>query len=106
VYCAFAEHNVAPPAPLEAYLNGSAKLPTDDSGRWFVLNWIREELSRRYAEGDLAELGVMTAGQVNQFLLGLPEEHRFALLVDAVPAWSQLGADESLLQSLVDVTGI
>ena len=48
----------------------------------------------------------VTPEQVNAFLLSLPQEHRFALLVDMVDVWSQLGADESLLQSLVELTGI
>jgi AAA domain (dynein-related subfamily) len=106
VYCALAENDVVLPEPLEAYLNGSATLPEDDSGRWFVLNWIREELSRRYEADDVFLEPGVTADQVNQFLLGLPQEHRFALLVDMVSAWSALGADDSLLQSLVEVTGI
>jgi hypothetical protein len=110
VYCALAEHNIATPQPFEAYLNGTAKLPDDDSGRWFVLNWIREELSRRdeedWSSPDPLRLESVTPEQVNEFLLGLPQEHRFALLVDMVPVWSRLGADESLLQSLVDLTGI
>jgi hypothetical protein len=105
VYCALAEHDVEPPQPLEAYLTGSAALPDYDAGRWFVLNWIREELSRLYHSYDIPELAV-TAERVNEFLLGLPQEHRFALLVDTVPAWSMLGADDALLRSLVDVTGI
>jgi hypothetical protein len=104
VYCALAEHDVAPPQPLAAYLNGTATLPTDDSARWFVLNWIREGLSRA-SPRDREDLGV-TPEQVNRFLLGLPQEHRFALLVDLVGYWSELGADEAMLQSLVDVTGI
>jgi MoxR-like ATPase len=106
VYCALAEHDVAPPEPLEKYLNcGASLLPNYDSGRWFILNWIREEVARHHAAGDLAELGV-PAEKVNRFLMQLPQEHRFALLVDTVPAWSQLGADESMLQSLVELTGI
>lgn len=106
VYCALAEHNITTPQPLDAYMNGMAKLPDDDSGRWFVLNWIREELTRRDREdGSLVSPGV-TPEHVNAFLLGLPQEHRFALLVDMVPIWSRLGADESMLQSLVDLTGI
>ena len=103
VYCALAEHDVAPPAPLKDYLTGAAELPEGDSGRWFVLNWIRDQLPRMAEAGDLVEV---SAEQVNAFLMGLPQEHRFALLVDRVPVWSRLGADDALLQSLVDVTGI
>jgi hypothetical protein len=107
VYCALAEHDITPPRPLEDYLTGSATLPDDDSGRWFILNWIREELDRRCRELDRPfDIDGVTAEHVNQFLLGLPQEHRFALLVDSVWLWSKLGADEALLKSLLDVTGI
>ena len=49
---------------------------------------------------------VITADDVNRFLLSLPQEHRLALLVDTVDEWSRLGADDSLLKTLLDVTGI
>lgn len=117
VFCALAEHSVEPPAPLEDYLTGKAELPMEDSARWFVLNWIREQVQRDgwrsantfddYGFGDdRPEQPLVTPQQVNDFLLGLPEEHRFALLVDSIQEWSHMGADESLLQTLVDVTGI
>ncbi|WP_203431664.1 AAA family ATPase [Mycolicibacterium vanbaalenii] len=123
VFCALAENNIAPPEPLHAYLTGAAELPAEDSARWFVLNWIREQVERVYIpdpyaynyrlelvpdyhpEPDPALAGV-TPDHVNRFLLGLPQEHRFAVLVDTIERWSHLGADESLLQTLVDVTGI
>lgn len=104
VYCALAEHSVTAPRPLEDYFNGSAKLPADDSGRWFVLNWIREQLMVVATREAL--LPRVNADDVNRFLLALPQEHRFALLVDIVWAWSELGADDALLKSLIDVTGI
>jgi hypothetical protein len=123
VFCALAEHSVEPPAPLEDYLTGKAELPVKDSARWFILNWIREQVqsdSWRFSNGfDDYRLGdygfgddqfeqppLATPQQVNDFLLGLPQEHRFALLVDSVEQWSRMGADDSLLQTLVDVTGI
>ncbi len=126
VYCALTENQVEPPAPLEDYLTGKAELPEADSARWFVLNWIREEVQRRvqmldskftytnwsdYCDYDeptdpAPDERVITAAEVNRFLLSLPQEHRLCLLVDTVDAWSQLGADDSLLKTLVDVTGI
>ena len=44
--------------------------------------------------------------QVNRFLMKLPQEHRFALLVDLVEIWGALGADEALFASLKEVTGL
>lgn len=109
LYCALVEHDVEPPAPLRDYLTGAAELPQGDSARWFVLNWIRAELTRAFADTDyrdvVDQLSVSRA-QVDQFLMGLPQEHRFALLVDMVDEWSNLGADDAMLQSLVELTGI
>lgn len=127
VFCALAEHSVELPSPIEDYLTGRVELPVEDSGRWFILNWIRERIQSErsrlartdpiddYLRGDYILDGyeldensvdrtpLVTPEQVNAFLLSLPEEHRFALLVDSVTVWAQLGADESLLRTLVDV---
>ena len=43
--------------------------------------------------------------RINKFLLRLPQEHRFALLLDLVKEWGKLGAEETLLESLKAVTG-
>ena len=40
------------------------------------------------------------------FLLSFPEEFRFALLVDQVPKWADLGATDAMLAALRDVTGV
>lgn len=129
VFCALAEHQVEPPKPLADYLTGVAALPAQDSARWFILNWIRSELQSTHSdvasgmaddyfdldkEFDLdnyygpstLKIDGVTPEHVNAFLLGLPQEHRFAVLVDTVSQWSRLGADEALLQTLLDVTGI
>lgn len=120
VFCALAERSVNPPAPVEDCLTLKAELPVEDSGRWFILNWIREQIHHEYYRllGSLRIdeyttdtdpencTPLVTPEQVNAFLLSLPEEHRFALLVDSVTEWAQLGADESLLRTLIDVTGI
>ena len=132
VYCALTEHQVEPPAPLEDYLTSRTALPDSDSARWFILNWIRQEVQRCVMEGNpkfvytnynysdyieydsydyeppdpMPDQRIITPDDVNKFLLSLPQEHRLCLLVDTVNEWSQLGADDSLLKTLVDVTGI
>lgn len=122
-FCALAEHQIEAPRPVEEYVKGTSPLPTDDAGRWFILNWIRERVlrdvfsdSRRNDEdtslGDYwclrggSPLTGLTAAEVNQFLLRLPQDHRFALLVDLVQEWGALGADEALFASLREVTGL
>ena len=51
-------------------------------------------------------LGDVSPEAVNAFLMGLPQEHRFALLVDLVEEWGGYGADEALFASLKEVTGL
>ena len=43
---------------------------------------------------------------INIFLKQLPEEFRFALLVDLVETWGRLGAEESMFETLKQVTGL
>ena len=38
--------------------------------------------------------------------MSLPQDHRFALLVDLVPEWGAYGASEALFTSLREVTGL
>ena len=59
-----------------------------------------------YGVNDDSELTTVTPPQVNRFLTGLPQEHRFAVLVDLVPRWGALGADEALFAALREVSGL
>jgi hypothetical protein len=43
---------------------------------------------------------------INKFHMALPQEHRFALLIDMVEEWGKLGAGEALLATLKEVTGL
>ena len=115
LFCAMAEHEIATPRPLQEYLSGVASLPEEDSARWFLLNWIRSEVARHShliweeAFGPLETTGPLasiTGRQLSEFLMSLPQEHRFALLVGMTDTWSGLGADEALLKSLYEVTGL
>ena len=42
----------------------------------------------------------------DRFLLAVPEEFRFALLLDHVRQWSDLGASEAMMAALREVTGV
>jgi MoxR-like ATPase len=99
IFCAMAEQAIDELHPLRDYLLREAPLPPSDAARWFVLSRIRGLVQRD-------ELGEIEPAEVNQFLASLPEEHRFALLVDLVEQWGRLGADQVLLQSLREVTGL
>jgi MoxR-like ATPase len=99
VFCAMAEEAIHQLLPLEVYLNDPSNMPEEDSARWFVLNRIRA-MARR------GELDGFSAVTINHFLEGLPEEHRFALLVDMVDVWGKLGADQAMFDALKEVTGL
>lgn len=99
IFCAMAEESIDGLRPLDDYIRDPDRLPSEDTARWFVLCRIRSLVKR----GELADV---TPEQVNRFLLGIPEEHRFALLVDMVPEWGALGASPALFETLKSVTGI
>ena len=94
-----AEEQIEALHPVSDYLATPSLLPHEDAARWFVLSKIRALVA-----GDL--LPETPAAVLNDFLLALPQEHRFALLVDLVHRWGSLGADEALFESLYDVTGL
>ena len=59
---------------------------------------------RRLAE--TGKLDGLPPGVVSGFLRALSQEHRMAMLVDMVPLWGTLGADDVLLETLWEVTGV
>ena len=75
------------------------KLPTADTARWFVINRLRTLIQRR-------ELPPIRPDMVNRFLESLPNEFRFAVLVDLVDRWAEMGADNSMFVALKEVTGL
>lgn len=99
VFCAMAEESIDQLLPLDEYLDDPTRLPTQDSARWFVLNRIRNMARRGELDGYQPE-------KINAFLAGLPEEHRFAIMVDLVEVWGRLGATQAMLDALKEVTGL
>jgi hypothetical protein len=99
IFCAMAEERIDKLLPVEQYFNNPALIPEGDAERWFLLSHIRRLVKA-------GTLPAFPAETVNAFLLAVPEEHRFALLVDMVREWGLLGADQALFKSLQDVTGL
>jgi hypothetical protein len=99
IFCAMAEESIDGLLPLEEYIRNPSCMPTEDTARWFVLCRIRSLVKR-------GELRGVSEAEINNFLLGLPEEHRFALLVDMVREWGALGASPALFETLKAVTGL
>ena len=98
-FCAMAEESLAEILPIEDYFDAPEKLPEADTARWFVINRLRTLVQRR-------ELPPIPAYKVSTFLAALPNEFRFAVLIDLVDRWSELGADESMFKALKEVTGL
>jgi hypothetical protein len=99
VFCAMAEESLAEIRPIEEYFADPSLLPAADTARWFVINRLRKLIAAR-------ELPPLAPQLVNSFLAALPDEFRFAVLVDLVPEWSELGAEQSMLNALKEVTGL
>jgi hypothetical protein len=99
VFCAMAEESLAEIRPIEEYFADPSLLPDADTARWFVINRLRKLIAAR-------ELPPLAPELVNSFLAALPDEFRFAVLVDLVPEWSELGAEQSMLDALKEVTGL
>ncbi len=98
-FCAMAEESLAEILPIEQYFESPEKLPEADTARWFVINRLRTLIQRR-------ELPKIRPELVNHFLAALPSEFRFAVLVDLVDRWAELGAEHSMLVALKEVTGL
>lgn len=97
VFCAMAEESIADLLPLEQYVRDPDLLPADDTPRWFVLCRIRNVARRGGLDG-------IDGRTITDFLMALPQEHRFAVLIDMVEDWGRLGAAEALLATLKEVT--
>ena len=98
VFCAMAEARLGDLRPPLDYITNPGLLPKDDTALWFVLSGIRGLVTRGEVE--------VSSGAINRFLLKLTPEHRFVLLVGLIDAWGQLGAEEAMLASLKEVTGL
>jgi MoxR-like ATPase len=99
IYCAMAEESIANLLSLEEYIRDPSKLPTDDTARWFVFCRIRNLVQR-------GEMKKYSKEEVHHFLMAVPTEHRFALMVDLPKEWGELGAADAFRAALKEVTGI
>jgi hypothetical protein len=98
IFCAMADHHLyGLPDPWDC-LQNPALMPTEPTAAWFVIQRVRL----------FVETGRMTLPpqQINDFLRSVSQEFRFALLVDLVPQWGELGTDELLMEELKEVTGL
>jgi MoxR-like ATPase len=99
MFCTLTEEPIARLRPAEHYVTHPEELPVADAARWFVLNRVR-----RLAE--TGKLDEQPPSAIRRFLGALSQEHRLMMLVDMVPVWGKLGADDLMLQTLWEVTGV
>ena len=99
MFCAMAEEGIARLRPPEDYVLHPEELPATEAACWFMLNRIRK----------LAETGKLNhhpPAVIARFLRSLSQEHRLTMLLDMVPVWGELGADDVMLETLFEVTGV
>jgi len=99
VFCAMVEEEIEELLPLEDYLTHPEKLSTEPSIAWFILSRIKTAVR----DGRLDHLD---GSVLNEFLLSIPREQCFALLVNDVYHWGRLGVNDALFEALVEVTGL
>ena len=99
LFCAMAEESITRLHPAEHYVHHPEELPTTDAARWFVLN-----RARRLAE--TGQLNGHGPAAIDRFLRALSQEHRLMMLMDMVPLWGELGAEDALMDTLLEVTGV
>ena len=108
-FCVMCEYALASLQPWYEYIRHPDLLPVGSEGdalaaRFFILDTIR----RAVRDGRIAELDQEvkpTPEQVNGFLFALRKEDRVVLLLDQVPQWAALGADEVLVNTFEDLVG-
>lgn len=98
IFCAMAEEQIDQLPSIDSCIRQPGTMPKEPTARWFVINRVR----LRVAAGELTGF---RPDEINRFLMTIPQEFRFALLVDLVPQWGALGADASMLAALKELVG-
>jgi AAA domain (dynein-related subfamily) len=99
LFCALCEEGLGDMRPVREYFDDPTLMPKTETAMWFLVSRTRNAVNT----GDLKD---MPADKVNAFLKAVSDEYRFALLLDLVPPWANLGASELMLATLKSVTGL
>jgi hypothetical protein len=102
LFCALCEDGLAELRPAIEYVLNPGRLPRTETAMWFLMSRIRYAVEAGELKPDGGDFGA----KVNAFLGAVGEEFRFALLLDHVDKWAELGASEVMLATLRDVTGL
>ncbi len=98
IFSSLSETQINDLKPVKNYIEQPDLLPSDISALWFILNLIKKKLLNGSTKIEKHIL--------NSFLLKLPKEQRFALLAGNVHNWGNLGANQAILESLKEITGL
>jgi len=99
IFCALREEGIGELLHIEQYFDYPDKLPAQDTARWFIIHRLRTAIKRQ-------ELTGLDDWKVNNFLGFLPNEFRFAVMVDLVAEWAAMGASDAMIEALREVTGL
>ncbi|MCE9567769.1 MAG: MoxR family ATPase [Planctomycetes bacterium] len=99
LFCALCEEGLGNMRPVPEYFDDPSLMPKTETAMWFLVSRTRNAI----AGGELT--GTPTE-KVNAFLVAVGEEYRFALILDLVDKWGELGASELMLRTLKTVTGL
>ena len=101
LFCALCEEGLNEMHSVGEYIADPSLMPKTETAMWFLVSRIRTAI----ASDELKHAG-HAEPSVNAFLTAVGEEFRFALLLDHVDKWAELGASTVMLGTLRDVTGM
>ena len=99
IFCAMADEQIQSLPSVQSCISNPELLPQSQTSMWFIIQLIRTLAAA-------GKLNDFQPEQINAFLRSVPQEFRFALLIDLIPEWGHLGADPVMLESLKEVTGL
>lgn len=99
LFCALGEEGLDNLRPVLEYFDDPSRLPTTETAMWFLVSRCRSAVAAGELNGTPPE-------RINAFLGAAGEEYRFALVLDLVEPWADLGASDLMLRTLRTVTGL
>ncbi len=107
LFCALCEDGLGDLRPAADYFEDPTLLPKSETAMWFVVSRVRQAVStRQFRPPEDPTAAAAFHAKVNAFLGLIGEEYRFALLLDQIEHWADLGANEVMLDTLKRVTGV
>jgi hypothetical protein len=107
LFCALCDDGLGELRPAADYLDNPSLLPKSETAMWFVVSRLRQAVSSgQFRVPDDESAAVVFRAKVNAFLSAVHEEFRFALLLDQIEQWAELGASAVMLKTLGTVTGM